>query len=57
MFCSFDNFLSNARLGLNMEYEDNCNHCGTEIRITGAYIGSYEDCYCETCGWEGEYVL
>jgi len=57
MFCSFDNFLSNARLGLNMEYEDNCNHCGTEIRITGAYIGSYEECYCETCGWEGEYVL
>ena len=38
-----------------MEYEDNCNCCGTELRITGAYIGNYEDCYCEDCGWDGEH--
>ena len=40
----------------NMYYDDNCNECGKELTITGAYLGSYEDCYCEDCGYMGEYL-
>jgi hypothetical protein len=38
-----------------MRYDDECRCCQKALVITGAYLGSYEDCYCEECGWEGEY--
>lgn len=37
-----------------MEYQDFCACCNCDITITGAYIGSYDTCYCEDCGWECE---
>lgn len=38
-----------------MEYEDECQCCGAEVIITGAYIGCYDIAYCEDCGWESEF--
>lgn len=35
-------------------YDVECEGCSKEVTITGAYIGKFEDVWCEKCGYEGE---
>ena len=37
-----------------MEYYMECEGCEKEVTITGAYLGTISEAWCECCGWEGE---
>ena len=37
------------------DYYCDCDCCGKECHIRGAYLGTFEEVYCEECGFAGEY--
>jgi len=37
-----------------MYYYMECEGCKKELEITGAYLSTIEEAWCECCGWEGE---
>ena len=37
-----------------MDYYMECEGCEKEVTITGAYLGTISEAWCECCGWEGE---
>jgi hypothetical protein len=36
------------------DYYCDCECCGKECHITGAYLGTFEEVYCEECGFHGD---
>lgn len=36
------------------DYYHNCECCEKEVHIRGAYIGTFDDVWCEECGYAGD---